>query len=64
MVVVFLAVQLCTSVFSRIDYGSQHAHTGGGALPSDSEQIAMARSVPLALGWADRRDLSRHTSLG
>ncbi len=47
MVVVFLAVQLCTSVFSRIDYlFMQHAHTGGGALPSDSEQIAIALIGP------------------
>lgn len=47
MVAVFLAIQLCTSVFSRIDYlFMQHAHTGGGALPSDSEQIAMALIGP------------------
>ncbi|MFT5449867.1 MAG: hypothetical protein ACI9DC_005065 [Gammaproteobacteria bacterium] len=45
--VVFLAIQLCASVFSRGDYlFTQMASTGGGLLPSDTEQIAQALGGP------------------
>lgn len=46
-VVVFLAIQLCASVFSRSDYlFTRAADTSGGLLPSDTEQIAQALGGP------------------
>ena len=47
LAVVFLAIQLCTSVFSRSDYlFTATASTGAGALPSDTQQIADALIGP------------------
>ena len=43
IVVVFLAVQLSLSVFSRGDYlFVEHAQTGAGVMPSDTAHMAMA----------------------
>ena len=47
LVVVFLAVQLALSVYSRGSYlFSQQAHTAMGTMPSDVQQIALALPLP------------------
>jgi hypothetical protein len=51
--VVFLAIQLSLSAFSRSDYlFMQYAQTAGGRLPSDTMQIALALGGPYWLWGA------------